>query len=116
MKFPTNKLLVLMLLAGLVCVYAWPQDDGQDGGKDRRRAAAYATATADRDRVSDLAKENLGRVAASSAQLQAVLLKDPGILVELKRWVAKEATDSGQVVDDNALTDQAIFDRLDLDV
>jgi protein involved in polysaccharide export with SLBB domain len=45
-----------------------------------------------------------------------VLLKDPGILVELKRWVAKEATDSGQVVDDNALTDQAIIDRLDQDI
>jgi len=105
-----------MLAACLVCVYAWPQDEGQDGGKDRRRPAAYATATADRDRVSDLAKENMGRVAASSAQLQAVLLKDPGILVELKRWVAKEATDSGQVVDDSTLTDQALFDRLDRDV
>src|SRR5689334_17032210 len=116
MKFSTNKLLVLMLVAGLLSVYAWPQDDGQDGGKDRRRNAAYATATVERDRLSDLAKENLGRVAASSAQLQAVLLKDAGILVELKRWVAKEATDSGQVVDDSTLTDQALFDRLDRDV
>ena len=68
------------------------------------------------ERVSDLGKENSQRVAASAVQLRTVLLKDPGILVELKRWVAKEATDSGQVVDDNALTDQAIFDRLDQDV
>ena len=65
---------------------------------------------------SDLARENLGRVAASSGQLQAVLLKDAGILVELKRWVAKEATDNGQIVEDGSLTDQAIFDRLDHDL
>ncbi|MGH9647567.1 MAG: hypothetical protein ACRD4E_12220, partial [Bryobacteraceae bacterium] len=69
-----------------------------------------------RDRVSDLARQNLERVAASAAQLQAVLLKDPGILVELKRWVAKEATDNGQLVEDSELSDQAIFNRLDHDV
>src|SRR5437016_13719125 len=37
-------------------------------------------------------------------------------MVELKRWVAKEATDNGQVVEDSTLTDQAIFERLDQDV
>jgi len=36
--------------------------------------------------------------------------------VELKRWVAKEASQNGQIVDDNSLTDQAIFDRLDSEV
>jgi len=36
--------------------------------------------------------------------------------VELKRWVAKEASDSGQVVEDSNLTDQAIFERLQRDV
>jgi len=34
-------------------------------------------------------------------------------MVELKRWVAKESTDNGQVVEDSKLTDQAIFDRLE---
>jgi protein involved in polysaccharide export with SLBB domain len=65
---------------------------------------------------SDLAQENLNRVAASAAQIRTVLAKDEGLLVELKRWVAKEATDNGQVVDDANLTDQAIFDRLEQDV
>src|SRR5438093_953354 len=37
-------------------------------------------------------------------------------MVELKRWVAKEASDSGQVVEDSNLTDQAIFERLQRDV
>src|SRR5580658_6992540 len=64
----------------------------------------------------DFAQENLGRVAASATQIRLILVKDEGLLVELKRWVAKEATDNGQVVEDSTLTDQAIFDRLDRDV
>src|SRR5579864_1811538 len=66
--------------------------------------------------LSELAKENLNRVAASSVQIREVLVKDAGLLVELKRWVAKEAADNGQVVEDSNLSDQAIFDRLDHDV
>jgi protein involved in polysaccharide export with SLBB domain len=65
---------------------------------------------------SDLAQENLGRVAASASQIGAALQKDPGLIVELKRWVAKEATDHGQVLSDSDLTDQAIHDRLASDL
>jgi protein involved in polysaccharide export with SLBB domain len=68
------------------------------------------------EQTPGFAEENLGRVAASATQIRAVLVKDEGLLVELKRWVAKEATDNGQVVEDSMLTDQAIFDRLDRDV
>src|SRR5258708_2353536 len=64
----------------------------------------------------DLTQENLGRVAASPIQIRSVLIKDEGLMVELKRWVAKEATDSGQVVEDSNLTDQAIFERLEQDI
>jgi protein involved in polysaccharide export with SLBB domain len=64
----------------------------------------------------DLTQENLGRVAASAVQIRSVLVKDEGLMVELKRWVAKEATDNGQVVEDSSLTDQAIFERLEQDV
>jgi len=68
------------------------------------------------EQAPDFAQENLSRVSASAAQIRAVLVKDEGLLVELKRWIAKEATDSGQVVEDSSLTDQAIFERLDQDV
>jgi hypothetical protein len=68
------------------------------------------------ERAPDLAQENLGRVAASAIQIRSVLVKDEGLMVELKRWVAKEATDSGQVVEDSNLTDQAIFERLEQDI
>src|SRR5690349_19296236 len=53
----------------------------------------------------DLTQENLRRVAASAVQIRSVLVRDEGLMVELKRWVAKEATDSGQIVEDSNLTD-----------
>jgi polysaccharide biosynthesis/export protein len=65
---------------------------------------------------SDLARQNFERVAATPSQIEAVLRKDPGLMVELKRWIAKDATDHGQLVTDADLTDQAIYDRLESDV
>ena len=37
-------------------------------------------------------------------------------MVELKRWVAKDATSQGQIISETDLTDDAIFDRLQADV
>ena len=65
---------------------------------------------------SDLARQNLGHVAASAMEIKTVLVKDPGIMVELKRWVAKDATQHGQVLTETDLTDDAIFDRLVSDI
>src|ERR1700751_535530 len=73
-----------------------------------RRDSSSATGA-----VSDLARENLDLVAASSIQIREVPVKDAGLLVELKRWVAKEASDNGQVVRESDLTESAIFERLD---
>lgn len=94
----------------LLCPLLYAQNDGRiryDRSDPRQSRAAG---------MSELAKENLNHVAASAVQIREVLVKDAGLLVELKRWVAKEAADSGQVVDDSDLSDQAIFDRLDHDV
>lgn len=65
---------------------------------------------------SDLAQQNFSRVAASAAEIKAVLTKDAGLMVELKQWVAKDATEHGQVVTDSDLTDEGIFRRLDTDI
>lgn len=79
------------------------------------RSSDSAARTARHDEISDLAKENSDRVAAAASQIQTVLAKDAGLLVELKEIVAKEATANGQIVDEAELTDQAIFDRLSRD-
>jgi polysaccharide biosynthesis/export protein len=76
-------------------------------GQDRQRPAMPS---------SELGRENLSRVAASAADIKTILVKDTGLMVELKRWVAKEATSQGQIIGEADLTDDAIFDRLQADV
>jgi protein involved in polysaccharide export with SLBB domain len=66
--------------------------------------------------TSELGRQNMARVAATVGQLVAIFHKDPGLMVELKRWIAKDATDHGQLVSDSDLTDEAIFDRLENDI
>src|ERR1700747_49464 len=65
---------------------------------------------------SDLGRANLNRVSASAGEIKVVLIKDPGLMVELKRWVAKDATDHGQILRDEDMTDDSIFDRLPADI
>ena len=65
---------------------------------------------------SELGRQNMAHVAASVGQLVVVLHRDPGLMVELKRWIAKDATDHGQLISDSDLTDEAIFDRLENDI
>lgn len=65
---------------------------------------------------SDLGQQNLARVSASVGQLITIFHRDPGLMVELKRWIAKDATNHGQLIADSDLTDEAIFDRLENDI
>src|SRR6202162_1528795 len=67
-------------------------------------------------RVSDLAAENYGHLTAAAADIRDVLVRDSGLLVELKRIAIKEATENAQIVEDSSLTDDAIFSRLERDV
>jgi len=95
------RLLGVVFLFTLACTVARSQD----------RASTSSSVVPS----SELGRENLSRVAASAADVKAVLLKDTGLLVELKRWVAKDATGHGQIISDADLTDDAIFDRLETD-
>jgi len=51
----------------------------------KRTSATPDTVTKPPLLQSDLSKDNLDRVAASPAQIKEVLIKDPGLMVELKR-------------------------------
>lgn len=111
--YRSNSLLRLATICVAALAFG-PLLFGQGYDRDRTQPADSRGNRA--AELSDLGKENLSRVAASSPLIKEVLVKDAGLLVELKRWVAKEATDNGQVVEDSMLSDQAIFDRLDHDV
>ena len=64
----------------------------------------------------ELARHNLAQVGASAEDIKVVLVKSPGLMVEVKRWVAKDATDQGQIITEHDLADDAIFERLQNDV
>ena len=66
--------------------------------------------------TSELARQNMSHVAASTAQLAMILHRDPGLMVEVKRWIAKDATEHGQVIAEADLAEESIFDRLEIDV
>lgn len=87
---------------------------GQTNETPRATRGVYARTES--NTLSDLAKDNLDYVAATSVQIREVLIKDAGLMVELKRYIAKEASDNGQVVEESNLSDQAIFARLDRDI
>src|SRR5271169_348916 len=108
-------LKIVFSCLGLAFLYYTPSY-GQEQVERPRATREQARNDYGVEQAPDFAQENLGRVAASATQIRVILVKDEGLLVELKRWVAKEATDNGQVVEDSTLTDQAIFDRLDRDV
>src|SRR2546426_216452 len=113
--FDQNKLkecICCLVLTFLFCALAFAQQQGDR----QRKTSGQGRNEYGVEQSPDLTQENLGRVAASAIQIRAVLVKDEGLMVELKRWVAKEATDSGQIVEDSNLTDQAIFERLEQDI
>lgn len=78
-------------------------------------APSLSSSSADR-MTQDRREDTTSRVAAPAEQIRAVLVKDPGLLIELERLVEQEALAKGQLVEDADLTEQAIFDRLDQDL
>jgi protein involved in polysaccharide export with SLBB domain len=81
-----------------------------------RKTASPDISAAPEQLLSELARDNLDQVGASVSQLKTVLLQDTGLMVELKRWIAKEASDNGQILTEDDLTDTAVYQRLTDDV
>jgi len=108
---------VQAVVAGCVLLLTGAAVPGQ---QNPRRQPAYTSPSdvpADRQAgISELAKDNYYRVAASALDIKSVLLSNPGLMVEVKRLIAKEASDNGQIVNDDDLTEQAVNDRLASDV
>lgn len=91
---------------------AAPQEQRQTSEPMERQRTAEPQ---ERTRPSDWATDNLDMVAASATQIREVLAQDPGLMMELKRLMAKQATDRGQIVSEQDLENSAILDRLETD-
>ena len=85
--------ILLLVLGGAVFGSAQEQRQTQ-----QRTSAPPDVPIASQRITSELTRDNLDLVAASAPQLKAVLVRDTGLMVELKRLIAKEASDNGQVI------------------
>ena len=62
--------------------------------------------------AADIIQDNLNRAAATAEQLLEVLNKEPGLMVEFKQLLAKDAGVNGQILEETDLSEAAIAERL----
>jgi polysaccharide export outer membrane protein len=62
--------------------------------------------------VADIIKDNLSRAAATPEQILEVLGREPGLMVEFKQLLAKDAGINGQILEETDLSEGAIAERL----
>lgn len=139
--WPAGGLIVVMLMVAMGASIASAQEQGQereqsqsqDRDRDRDQERERQPEQQDREqrtdrsepqgrqmrpdpeRSTDWATDNLDIVAASTLQIRNVLSKDPGLMVELKRLMAKQAIEKGQIISEQDLEDDAVIDRLTTD-
>ena len=109
-------LLVLAVAASSLALRAQQQ---QPQRQDQSQSQAqYGQIHRDYDLapVPNLARQNLNYVAASTEEIEAVLNNQPGLVVELQHWLARDATDHGQMVDEHQMSKDGIFSRLETDL
>src|SRR5208337_2516234 len=112
----TRRIVVAALvtfLIGFAAASPAPAQERERPSEPQERERA--SQPQEHERASDWATDNLDRVSASVAQIRDVLAKDPGLMVELKRLLAKQATEKGQIVTEQDMVDLAILDRLEND-
>ena len=107
-----KRKILIFLVAVALCAFR----PGSMSAQQSRENASNSDGGQRETASTELTLRNLSRVAASAIQIRSVLVSNPGLIVELKRWVAEDAATHGQVVQDADLTDDAIFDRLENDV
>jgi len=73
-----------VLLTFAVVLFSWFVYGQTNDAVRKQSEFSHRTSTG----LSQLAEENLSRVAASAVQIREVLIRDVGLQVELKRWVA----------------------------
>jgi protein involved in polysaccharide export with SLBB domain len=92
-----------------------PRSQGQ-ANETQQQSAVGTPSSVLLSSASPVAAENLDLVAASTSQIRSVLVQNPGLVIELKRLLAERATQFGQVLTADDLTDEALYEKLDSDL
>jgi len=90
---------------------------GSGGGEQAAGESAGQKSAARAERHgSGIVADNLDRVAATAEQILEVLNRDAGLMVELKRAIAEDAGESGQILEESDLSEGAVTERLHEDL
>src|SRR5258708_20019499 len=108
-----SKLIGLLALALLFWSVAYPKRQTQ--GSAAQSAGTETPARAPLH-SPDIISDNLDKAAASASQILEVVNKEAGLMVELKRLLAQDAGASGQILEEDDLTDGAVAERLGSDL
>jgi polysaccharide biosynthesis/export protein len=107
----TGAMVLLLLAAWSPCTALRAQQQAPQQMQEGQSSQEFDFAP-----QSNLARQNFDYVAGSAQEIEAVLNQQPGLLVELQDWVARDATDHGQMVDERQMSKDGIFDRLARDL
>src|SRR5258708_4367264 len=90
-----------------------PSQQGSGEGEQTPGAAAGQKSAAREPRRGEgIVADNLDRVAATAEQILEVVNHDAGLMVELKRAIAQDAGESGQILEESDLSESAVTERL----
>ena len=112
-----SMLLCFVMILSLE-VAGGQQSPSQQGGEEQGTGGAARQKSAPHTswHGSGLVSDNLDRVAASAEQILEVVNRDAGLMVELKRAIAQEAGESGQILEESDLNEGAVAERLHEDL
>ena len=113
-----NRARMVLCLASFLAVCAvraqeapgQPQEDtkGQlsNGSETQKRTPQMPR------RANGIVADNLEHVAATAGQILEIVNRDAGLMVELKRKLAEDAGESGQILEESDLSESAVAQRL----
>src|SRR5690349_19881156 len=87
----------MFLAISLMVPEALPQ---QETPYQAQRSAQDSTGVR-RPELSEFAQDNYKHVAASVLDIKAVLLGNPGLMLELKTLIAREVSENGQIINED---------------
>ncbi len=108
-------LLCLVMFLGQGAVRG-QQSTSQQGSADGERTLSGSVGQKSAPRApwrgTGIVADNLDRVAATAEQILEVVNRDAGLMVELKRAIAQDAGESGQILEESDLNESAVTERL----
>jgi len=107
-------LLCFAMFLGMGAARGQQSTNQQEGGREQTPSGPAGQKQESRAprRSSGIVADNLDRVAATAEQILEVLNRDAGLMVELKRAIAQDAGESGQILEESDLSESAVTERL----